>query len=134
MHQSCDGQELGMQGIRHCCQGLPHVHLAAILLLLIMLLLLLSSHLQEAAYHGVPVIGIPLMIGHTELVTYSRDHGRGLLVTKESLLAGDARPLTDALLQIVSNSSFTQQVGGGSACQAEILLSRQSSAQHPALM
>uniref|UniRef100_A0A383VRS4 UDP-glycosyltransferases domain-containing protein n=1 Tax=Tetradesmus obliquus TaxID=3088 RepID=A0A383VRS4_TETOB len=65
--------------------------------------------MQEAAYHGVPVIGVPLMIGHTELVTHARDHGRGLLVTKESLLSGDAGPLTAALTQIVSNSSFRQQ-------------------------
>jgi hypothetical protein len=33
-------------------------------------------------------------------------------VTKESLMAGDARPLIAALMQIVSNSSFKQQVGG----------------------
>jgi hypothetical protein len=51
------------------------------------------------------------MIGHTELVSHARDHGRGLLVTKESLLAGDAAPLTAALLQVISNSSFKQQVG-----------------------
>jgi hypothetical protein len=79
-------------------------------------LLLLLPFLQEAAYHGVPVIGIPLMIGHTELVTHARDHGRGLLVTKEALLAGDAGPLTAALKQIVSNSSFKQQVSV--ACSA----------------
>jgi hypothetical protein len=31
-------------------------------------------------------------------------------VTKESLLAGDSGPLTHALMAIVSNSSFKQQV------------------------
>jgi hypothetical protein len=76
--------------------------------------------LQEAAYHGVPVIGIPLMIGHTELVMHARDHGRGLLVTKESLLAGDAAPLTDALMAVISNSSFKQQVGAASKIQVHV--------------
>jgi hypothetical protein len=73
------------QAVQHCSIAPPHLHLTVmwqcstaivhclsvvrhntvLLRLLLLLLLLLVSHLQEAAYHGVPVIGIPLMIGHT---------------------------------------------------------------------
>lgn len=65
---------------------------------------------QEAAYHGVPVIGIPLMLGHNELVSHAQDHGRGILVRKETLMAGNPDALTAALLEVVNNNSYKQQV------------------------
>ncbi len=66
--------------------------------------------MQEAGYHGVPVVGIPLTLGQGELVQHAADHGRGLLVPKEGLMSGDGRQLADALLEVVSNSSYKRQV------------------------
>eukprot|EP00775_Hariotina_reticulata_P009159 gene9159-9325_t len=65
--------------------------------------------MQEAGYHGVPVVGIPLTLGQGELVQHAEDHGRGILVPKESVMAGDGRRLAEALIAVVTNSSFKQQ-------------------------
>jgi len=65
--------------------------------------------LQEAAYHAVPVISIPLSLGQEEISQFAADQGRGLLVRKETLMAGNHRPLLDALLQVVANNSAYQQ-------------------------
>jgi UDP-N-acetylglucosamine:LPS N-acetylglucosamine transferase len=60
---------------------------------------------QEAAYHSVPVISIPLSMGQEEISQFAEDQGRGLVVRKESLLAGQQQPLLQALLQMVGNNS-----------------------------
>ncbi|GBF89728.1 2-hydroxyacylsphingosine 1-beta-galactosyltransferase [Raphidocelis subcapitata] len=56
---------------------------------------------QEAAYHGVPIVGVPLTLGQGELVQHAADHGRGAVVRKEALAAGDAAPLIAALEEVV---------------------------------
>jgi glucuronosyltransferase len=41
----------------------------------------------EAAWHAVPIVGVPLIAGQGELIRHAADHGRGLLIPKSSLLA-----------------------------------------------
>jgi hypothetical protein len=62
--------------------------------------------MAEAAYHGVPVLGVPLIIGQGDIVAAAVDQGRALQVSKASLLRGDPRPLIAALQALVSNSSY----------------------------
>lgn len=68
--------------------------------------------MQESAYHGVPVVGIPLTLGQGELVQHAEDHGWGKVVPKEGLMAGDGRRLALAMMEVVTNGSFKQQVRG----------------------
>lgn len=80
---------------------------------------------QEAAYHGVPLVGVPLTLGQGELVQRAQDEGRGLLVPKDALMGGrDAGRLARAVLQVAAhNSSFQAKVrvrgtGGGVTMEA----------------
>ena len=66
--------------------------------------------IQESGYHGVPVIGVPFTMGQGELVQHAEDHGRGVVVHKEGLMKGDAKPLIAALMAVVKNGTFKQQV------------------------
>jgi hypothetical protein len=67
---------------------------------------------QEAAYHSVPVVTIPLSLGQEEISQFAVDQGRGLLVRKETLMAGQHQPLLEALVEIVrNNSGYKAQVG-----------------------
>lgn len=61
--------------------------------------------MQEAAYHSVPVITVPLSLGQEEISQFAVDQGRGLLVRKETLMAGHHQPLLEALLEVVGNNS-----------------------------
>ena len=54
----------------------------------------------EAAYHGVPIVGVPLTLGQGELARHAHDHGRGVLVDKRRLLRGDAAPLAAAIAAV----------------------------------
>jgi hypothetical protein len=45
--------------------------------------------MAEAAWHGVPVVGSPLIAGQGELVRRAADQGRGILVPKARLLGSD---------------------------------------------
>lgn len=66
---------------------------------------------QEAAYHSVPVISIPLSLGQEEISQFAVDQGRGIVVRKETLMAGHSQPLLDALRDIVTHSrAFSKQV------------------------
>jgi glucuronosyltransferase len=67
--------------------------------------------MAEAAYHGVPVVGVPLIIGEGDIVSAAVDQGRALLVSKSSLLRGDPGPLVAALQAVVSNSSYKAAAG-----------------------
>lgn len=70
--------------------------------------------MQEASYHSVPVIAVPLSLGQEEISQFAVDQGRGLLVRKETLMAGQHKPLLAALLEVVGNSSaYKAQVTGG---------------------
>ena len=57
-----------------------------------------------------PVIGVPLTLGQGELSQHAQDHGRGLVVPKEGLMAGDPSRLIKALTAVVTNGSFKEQV------------------------
>lgn len=56
--------------------------------------------MQEAAWHAVPVVGVPLTLGQGEIARHAHDQGRGVLVDKSALLRGDAAPLADAILSV----------------------------------
>lgn len=66
--------------------------------------------MQEAAWHGVPTVGVPLTLGQGELVAHAACTGRGRLVDKSALLRGDGRRLADALLEVLGNASYRQEV------------------------
>jgi UDP-N-acetylglucosamine:LPS N-acetylglucosamine transferase len=73
--------------------------------------MVLCCAVQEAAYHSVPVISIPLSLGQEEISQFAVDQGRGIVVRKESLMAGHSQPLLNALRDIVMhNSAYTKQV------------------------
>lgn len=61
--------------------------------------------MQEAAYHSVPVIAVPLSLGQEEISQFAEDQGRGLVVRKETLLAGQHQPLLQALMKVVVANS-----------------------------
>jgi hypothetical protein len=68
---------------------------------------------QEAAYHGVPIVGVPLTLGQGELVQRAQDEGRGLVVPKGALMSGEVGRLAAAVLQVAPwNSSFHGKVRG----------------------
>lgn len=68
--------------------------------------------LQEAAYHSVPVVTVPLSLGQEEISQFAVDQGRGLLVRKETLMAGHHQPLLEALVEIVRyKRGYKAQVG-----------------------
>jgi hypothetical protein len=67
--------------------------------------------------HSAPaaqIIGVPLTLGQGELVQFAADHGRGAVVPKDRLMAGDGAPLADALRRVVvdSRDEFRRQVRG----------------------
>ncbi|KAI8466177.1 MAG: hypothetical protein J3K34DRAFT_524714 [Monoraphidium minutum] len=68
--------------------------------------------MQEAAYHGVPVVGVPLTLGQGELVARAADEGRGALVRKDALMggAGGGAALAAAVLKVAAwNSSYQEK-------------------------
>jgi UDP-N-acetylglucosamine:LPS N-acetylglucosamine transferase len=66
---------------------------------------------QEAAYHSVPVISVPLSLGQEEISQFAVDQGRGIVLRKETLMAGHSQPLLNALRDIVvHNSAYKKQV------------------------
>jgi UDP:flavonoid glycosyltransferase YjiC (YdhE family) len=66
--------------------------------------------IQEAGYHAVPVVAVPFTLGQTELAQHAQDHGRGVVVHKEGLMKGDPKPLTAALMEVVTKASYKEQV------------------------
>jgi UDP:flavonoid glycosyltransferase YjiC (YdhE family) len=68
------------------------------------------ANTQEAAWHGVPTLAVPFTLGQGEIAQHAADHGRGLVVRKETLLAGDAAPLARALRRIVTETGFNRMV------------------------
>lgn len=91
---------------------------------------LCAAVLQEAAYHSVPVISIPLSLGQEEISQFAVDQGRGLVVRKETLMTRQQQPLLQALLQMVgNNSAYKVQVRQLVVCPAAPVALR-----HPAIM
>jgi hypothetical protein len=74
----------------------------------------------EAAWHGVPIVGAPLIAGQGELIRRAADQGRGVLVPKKRLLArGDraqdsgARELAGALRRAMGMLGVEEEEEGG---------------------
>jgi hypothetical protein len=57
---------------------------------------------------------VPLTLGQGELVQHAADHGRGLVVRKEDIMAGGGAALAAALrvVAVANGSEFKRQVGG----------------------
>lgn len=62
--------------------------------------------MAEAAYHGVPVLGVPFIPGQAELIRFAFDQGRGLFVSTAELQQGNARPTVRALQQLLQDGSY----------------------------
>lgn len=60
----------------------------------------------EAAYHGVPVLGLPFIPGQAELVRFAYDQGRALYVSTKELEQGNAAPTVQALRQLLQDSRY----------------------------
>lgn len=61
----------------------------------------------EAAYHGVPILGLPFIPGQAELIRFAFDQGRALYVPTKGLEQGDIAPTVQALQQLLQDSSYT---------------------------
>jgi UDP:flavonoid glycosyltransferase YjiC (YdhE family) len=68
--------------------------------------------MAEAAYHGVPVLGVPFIPGQAELVRYAADEGRALLLPAATLTGGDAAAAASAveaaLTKLLREARFTR--------------------------
>ena len=62
--------------------------------------------IAESAYHGVPIVGLPLLAGQGELIRYAADQGRGLLLHKDVLIKGHAEKLQKALRKVLEEPSY----------------------------
>jgi UDP:flavonoid glycosyltransferase YjiC (YdhE family) len=60
----------------------------------------------EAAYHGVPVLGLPFIPGQAELIRFAHDQGRALYISTQQLEGGNVQPLVQALQQLLSDGRF----------------------------
>jgi UDP:flavonoid glycosyltransferase YjiC (YdhE family) len=60
----------------------------------------------EAAYHGVPVLGLPFIPGQAELIRFAYDQGRALFVSTKELERGRVAHTVQALRQLLEDSSF----------------------------
>jgi hypothetical protein len=61
----------------------------------------------EAAYHGVPILGLPFIPGQAELIRFAFDQGRALYVPTNGLEQGNVAPTVQALQQLLQDSSYT---------------------------
>lgn len=62
--------------------------------------------IAEAAYHGVPIVGVPLIAGQGELIRFAADQGRGVLLHKSALTRGDAARFEAALRAVLGDGRF----------------------------
>lgn len=60
----------------------------------------------EAAYHGVPVLGLPFIPGQAELIRFAYDQGRALFVSTKELERGKVAHTVQALRRLLADSSF----------------------------
>jgi hypothetical protein len=64
--------------------------------------------MAEAAYHAVPILGLPFIPGQGELIRFARDQGRARMLPGDTLLKGDAALFEEALTDLVSNNVYRQ--------------------------
>jgi UDP:flavonoid glycosyltransferase YjiC (YdhE family) len=77
----------------------------------------------EAAYHGVPILGLPFIPGQAELIRFAFDQGRALFVPTKGLEQGSTAPTVQALQQLLQDSSY--------AAAAQVVSRRLKAAQRP---
>ncbi|KAI8475997.1 MAG: hypothetical protein J3K34DRAFT_516913 [Monoraphidium minutum] len=65
----------------------------------------------EAAYHGVPIVGLPLIAGQGELIRFAADQGRGIMLCKSVLSRGDPTRLAAAVRAVLSDPSYARAAG-----------------------
>lgn len=64
--------------------------------------------MAEAAYHAVPIIGLPFIPGQGELIRFAQDQGWAKRLPANTLLSGRADLLQQALAGMLENSSYKQ--------------------------
>jgi UDP:flavonoid glycosyltransferase YjiC (YdhE family) len=62
--------------------------------------------MSEAAYHGVPVVGLPFIPGQGELIRFAQDQGRAVRLPADSLVRGRSSTVTSALLAVLTEESY----------------------------
>lgn len=62
--------------------------------------------MAEAAWHAVPVLGLPFIPGQGEIIQYAQDSGRALRIRGDTLAAGRADEFGAALRALLSNRSY----------------------------
>jgi hypothetical protein len=62
--------------------------------------------MAEAAYHAVPVLGMPFIPGQGEQIMFAQDQGRAKRIPADTLIKGDAAGFKAALVDILTNDSY----------------------------
>lgn len=62
--------------------------------------------IAEAAYHAVPILGMPFIPGQGELIRYAQDQGRAKLIPANTLMKGDVQGFKHALMDVLTNSTY----------------------------
>ncbi|KAF8068202.1 Ugt3a1 [Scenedesmus sp. PABB004] len=62
--------------------------------------------MAEAAYHGVPVLGMPFIVGQGELIRFAEDQGRARRLPADTLTAGRVAPFVAALTDLLQRPSY----------------------------
>jgi hypothetical protein len=63
--------------------------------------------MAEAAYHAVPILGLPFILGQGELIRFARDQGRARMLPGDTLLKGDVATFVSALHDLLGNQSYS---------------------------
>jgi glucuronosyltransferase len=62
--------------------------------------------MAEAAYHAVPVLGLPFIPGQGEQIMFAQDQGRAKRIPADTLMKGDAEGFKAALMDILTHDSY----------------------------
>jgi len=62
--------------------------------------------IAEAAYHGVPVLGLPFIPGQGELIRFAADHGRAIHLPADTLTKGKTAAVVHALSELLGDGSY----------------------------
>lgn len=68
-----------------------------------------TNSVYEAAYHGVPQVNVPFMGDHRDHAARAEAQGFGVTVSQNSLAAGDAQPLLDAIEKVINDPTFRRE-------------------------
>ncbi|DBA99101.1 TPA: hypothetical protein ACH3X1_014235 [Trebouxia sp. C0004] len=84
------------------------------------------NSLYEAAYHGKPIVSVPLIVDQPANAAKAEYHGFGLTVDPSMLSPVNSKPLKVALLRILDEPAFT---GSAKKVQKRLINKPRHSAQ-----